>query len=115
MDKVVMRLRHTTADENPVLFFPYAQQREVELDWCCEPAIKCDPDASKHHRLLLLFEEARRVDSERPASPVEPWTDINSQEGTMEILTSCCCGLDVHKKTVVACLRTVDAAGRVHK
>jgi transposase len=33
----------------------------------------------------------------------------------MEILTSCCCGLDVHKKTVVACLRQVDAAGRVHK
>jgi transposase len=33
----------------------------------------------------------------------------------MEIITSCCCGLEVHKETVVACLRTVDAAGRVHK
>ena len=33
----------------------------------------------------------------------------------MEILPSCCGGLDVHKKTVVACLRKVDSAGRVHK
>ena len=33
----------------------------------------------------------------------------------MEIITRCCCGLDVHKKTVVACLRKVDSAGRVHK
>jgi hypothetical protein len=45
MDKVVMNRRYATADENPVLRSRYAQQRKVELDWCCEPAIKCDPDA----------------------------------------------------------------------
>jgi transposase len=33
----------------------------------------------------------------------------------MEIVARCCCGLDVHKKSVVACLRAVDAAGRLHK
>src|SRR5438045_980719 len=115
MDKVIMSGQLTTANENPVLRYGHAQQRKVELDWCCEPAIKCDPDARKHHRLLLPSGEARRVDSEQWASPVEPLTEIGSQEGTMEILARCCCGLDVHKKTVVACLRVVDAAGRLHK
>jgi hypothetical protein len=30
----------------------------------------------------------------------------------MEVLYSCCCGLDVHKKTVVACLLRVGANGQ---
>ena len=29
----------------------------------------------------------------------------------MDILYRCCAGLDVHKKTVVACVRRSDAAG----
>ncbi len=33
----------------------------------------------------------------------------------MEIVARCCCGLDVHKKLVVACLRELDAAGRLRK
>jgi transposase len=33
----------------------------------------------------------------------------------MDILYSCCAGLDVHKVTVVACVRRVSAAGKVHK
>jgi transposase len=33
----------------------------------------------------------------------------------MDVLDRCCAGLDVHKKTVVACLRRVDAAGRVDR
>src|ERR1044072_8616198 len=33
----------------------------------------------------------------------------------MDILYSCCAGLDVHKMTVVACVRRLDAGGRVHK
>jgi transposase len=33
----------------------------------------------------------------------------------MEILHQCCAGLDVHKKTVVACVRRIDAAGRVEQ
>jgi len=110
-----MSRHHTTANENRVLRCRYTQQRKVELDWCCEPAIKCDLDVRKHHCLLLPPGEARRVDSEWWASPVEPLLEIGSQEETMEIIASCCCGLDVHKKNVVACLRRVDAAGRLHK
>jgi transposase len=33
----------------------------------------------------------------------------------MDILHRCCAGLDVHKKTVVACVRRIDAAGRVEQ
>ncbi len=33
----------------------------------------------------------------------------------MDILYRCCAGLDVHKKTVVACVRRLDQAGRVHQ
>jgi transposase len=33
----------------------------------------------------------------------------------MEILYRCCCGLDVHKKMIVACLRWIDEAGKLAK
>jgi transposase len=33
----------------------------------------------------------------------------------MDVLHDCCAGLDVHKKTVVACVRRVDPAGKVSK
>lgn len=33
----------------------------------------------------------------------------------MHVLYACCCGLDVHKKLVVACLLTTTADGKVHK
>lgn len=33
----------------------------------------------------------------------------------MDILYTCCAGLDVHKKTVVACVRGVDARGKVQQ
>jgi len=31
----------------------------------------------------------------------------------MDVLHACCAGLDVHKRTVVACVRRVDPAGKV--
>lgn len=33
----------------------------------------------------------------------------------MQVLYACCCGLDVHKKLVVACLMVTGADGKVHK
>lgn len=33
----------------------------------------------------------------------------------MEVLYARCCGLDIHKRTVVACLAITEASGRVHK
>jgi transposase len=36
-------------------------------------------------------------------------------EENMEIVYKCCCGLDIHKKRIVACLITSDATGQRHK
>lgn len=33
----------------------------------------------------------------------------------MEVLSERCCGLDIHKRTVVACLAITETSGRVHK
>ncbi len=33
----------------------------------------------------------------------------------MQVIYSCCCGLDIHKKFVVACLLTTSADGTVQK
>ena len=33
----------------------------------------------------------------------------------MQVLYPCCCGLDIHKKFVVACLLTTEPDGTVHK
>ena len=33
----------------------------------------------------------------------------------MQVLYPCCCGLDIHKKFVVACLLTTNPEGQVHK
>ena len=33
----------------------------------------------------------------------------------MQVLYPCCCGLDIHKKFVVACLMTTNAEGQVQK
>ena len=33
----------------------------------------------------------------------------------MQVLHRCCAGLDVHKGTVVACVRRVDGAGKAHE
>lgn len=33
----------------------------------------------------------------------------------MQVLYPCCCGLDVHKKTVVACLLITDSAGHARQ
>src|SRR5437867_7182139 len=36
-------------------------------------------------------------------------------DGPMDTLYACCAGLDVHKNTVVACVRRLDAKGKAHR
>ena len=33
----------------------------------------------------------------------------------MQVLSPCCCGLDIHKKFVVACMMTTNVEGQVQK
>src|SRR5438270_1304552 len=67
----------------------------------------------RHEPLIVapgLGEHARQT--------VEPF-DVpgvgSPQEATMETIYRCCAGLDVHKMTVVACVRRVEPSGRVHE
>jgi hypothetical protein len=80
--------------------------------WCFEPAEQFGPDVATNPSLSppSLGEHAwQTVASVRcPRSGSLP-------EATMETIYPCCAGLDIHKTTVVACVRRIDPAGRVHE
>src|SRR5271157_2706909 len=44
-----------------------------------------------------------------------PWRWPLKGGELMEIIHERCCGLDVHKRTVVACIRTQESEGGTHK
>src|SRR5207253_8229307 len=69
-------------------------------------------DAPGHQRLLLPSREARRPDSAFVAHPL----DRRTQRGcTMDTLYPRCCGLDIHKRDLVACLITPGTDGHPTK
>jgi transposase len=83
---------------------------EVGFPWCCEPVKECDPDASRDHQLL-------RPCGESTQGRICIWGASSSavwEEG-MEVVYARCCGLDVHKRTVVACLIVPGEDGQPHK
>src|SRR5438876_6096740 len=79
---------------------------EVVPPWCCEPAKQFDRDASRRHRLSPRpWAGARRaesVDARRPAGRSSQ--DLSRRDTDMGVIDERCCGLDVHKRSVVACL-----------
>src|SRR5262245_31557476 len=79
---------------------------------CFEPVEQFGPDVATHPSLSppFLGEHAwQTVASVRcPRSGSRP-------EATMEAIYPRCAGLDIHKTTVVACVRRLDPAGRVHE
>jgi hypothetical protein len=79
--------------------------------WCFEPAKEPDPDRLEHPNLLppwlgstksSLLHLPRSFGVEAPFGGPE-----------MQILLRCCAGLDVHKKSVVACIRRITDSGRL--
>jgi len=73
--------------------------QQVERVWCREPVGQHDRrtvEAPRTVATLVVSTHGRLFNQ-----PVlTPWP----KEETMEIIYDCCCGLDVHAKTVVACL-----------
>src|SRR5262245_30272464 len=80
--------------------------------WCREPARKFGPDVATDPRLSPPSPESthNRLFDPRMSSGAGTQT-----EGPMEPLYACCAGLDVHKDTVVACVRRVGGSGRAAK
>jgi transposase len=78
--------------------------------WRFEPAQKSDPGAAEHPELLPSSTRERVPQGPAPATTAAFW-----EEGTMRIVYTLCCGLDVHKRTVTACLLKWGAPGRAVK
>jgi transposase len=92
-------------------------RKEVESLWCCEPEPQSDPDASMHPKLLLPASDVRPGKHARQiifAFWRPPPAGLRKEAG-VEVIVPCCSGLDVHKKSVVACIRRVKPGGEVQK
>lgn len=86
--------------------------RRPGFGWCSEPVTQLGPGVPRHHRLLPVSTQSRRSTGWTPHSVVSnnPW------EGKpMDVRYERCCGLDIHKKVVTACLITPGPDGRPHK
>jgi transposase len=87
--------------------------KEVVLRWCCEPATKLDPGCSEAPPIVapvLGSTQGRLCNAEHPARAV-----TKRRREAVEVIYAICAGLDVHKKTVVACLITQGDGGRPKK
>ena len=70
----------------------------------------------RHHYLLRPVWTARRRVSVRNRHLVGSGTLVSCQGGrTLQVLYPCCCGVDVHKKFVVACIVRTHDEGRVER
>src|SRR5881275_662636 len=80
------------------------------VTWRDKPAQESDPDAAEHPELLPSSTRERVPQGPASATTVALW-----EERTMRIVYMLCCGLDVHKRTVTACLLKWGAQGRAVK
>src|SRR5215216_227987 len=82
--------------------------REAELCWCPEP----DPESGPARRAVPVLGASspheRIVDVARAATRPQP-----GGGGGMDVVHERVCGLDGHKRTVVACVLVPGAAGTV--
>src|SRR5512143_381310 len=77
--------------------------------WCFEPAEQFDPDIATNPRLSpppLGSTHGRLLPRSMSSGVGSPG------EATMETIYPRCAGLDVHKRTVVACVRRVEPTGQ---
>jgi transposase len=90
-----------TGERHGMLGADEASGRRSAGDWCREPGSEGDLGAPRHHRLLLPrgSTDRKRVLAGAPSSLV-------GEEPAMDVVYERCCGLDIHKKLIVACLLT---------
>src|SRR6266699_4308294 len=89
----------------------WTERREVGIRWCCEPVPELGPDVPGHHRLLPSSTQSRRFVRGTSYSVA----GFHTEEPTMEVVYERCCGLDIHKKMVMACVITPGADGKPTK
>lgn len=84
--------------------------RKVGLFWCGEPDKEFDLGIRRQHRLSLP--RGKHAQENREQSGCSTRT---AKGNDVDVVYERCCGLDVHKKTVVACLIARQADGQPHK
>ena len=111
-----MALRATTGDENERRQSVRWQRPEggceVEPNWRAEPARESDPrcpDGPRHVRPARVSTQDSTCTEPGAGPTVWPgWVEVRA----MDVVYTHCCGLDVHKKEVVACLIVPGPDGR---
>src|SRR5438477_158986 len=76
-----------------------SRRRRSGVDWCSEPAPEHDPGQRQAPVTAARSARRRILDGRWPPSPTP-----SCRRGRMDVLYERCAGLDVHKKTVVACV-----------
>src|SRR5688572_27549462 len=76
------------------------------------PFLSLTRASPRHHRLLPLSTQSRRSNAGTPRST---HTQQTVEGPPMDIVHHRCCGLDIHKKILWACLITLGLDGKPHK
>lgn len=86
--------------------------------WCYEPEHKTAQGRNQAPPSVAVpwatGEPARRGESCSPCAPFEA-SEIRFEREDMELVYRYCCGIDIHKKMIVACLITETESGQRHK
>ena len=85
------------------------------LFWCREPDETLTWVFPRHHRMLLLREARTAKSVIRGTSHLVTNHVCVHGGGQMEVVYERCCGLDIHKKTVVACVVVPGPGKQAHK
>src|SRR5215216_6137825 len=78
--------------------------RRAACVWCCEPATEFASGVRGHHRLSLP--QRGKHGQENLPQRTPPAVVAYTTEAAMDVVYERCCGLDVHKRSVVACVIT---------
>src|SRR5713101_8355703 len=92
------------------------------ITWCREPVEEFDPSVLRHHCLwplsavaVAVGSRARKGESVQKGHSAEGPRKIKERGVTMEVRYERCCGIDVHKRSVVAYVIVPGADRQPHK
>src|SRR5215475_3594564 len=83
---------------------------KADLPWSIKPALKSGLDIAPNPKLSHRFGESTRS----RLFHLSMSSGAGRKETRMENILARCAGLDVHKESVEACVRRIEANGRVH-
>ncbi len=87
---------------------------QVGVVWCFEPVGQSDQDVAANPELLPSFNEEHAWQTELPFDVPQTCGPIFvSEEVAMDTIFNCVAGLDIHKKTILACIRSLNKQGKV--